>query len=191
MEEQEKMIEQENPEESIGQNDAEEQTILTLKIQMKTAYLFDFLFWHSYHGIYGVINVGFSIAALVFLACGFGEGNAVATAALWLLAALFTIINPLLLYRKAASQMKKVPMFQKPLYYDLSEQAFTVRQETESATTEWDKVLLIRETKKNIVLYLGAANAVVLPKEEFSNNVSEVKALIKNAIPEVARKLKK
>lgn len=176
--------------ENSDQKHQEEGTVI-IKVQMKTSYLFDFLFWHSYHGIYGIVNFGFSILAIVLLINGFSKGNMVGTAALILLALLFTVINPLLLYRKAAMQIKRTPMFQKPLYYTLSEKEFSVQQDGETASTEWNQVLMLRETRKNIILYLGASNAIVLPKADYEDKLADVKELLHIAIPDVARKLKK
>ena len=81
-------------------------------------------------------------------------------------------------------------MFQKPLQYDFDEKGFTVTQEDESASAAWTDVLLIRETRKTIVLYLGAANATVLPKKACGERLSEIKELIRAAAPQIAKKLK-
>ena len=164
---------------------------ITVCIQMKTAYMFDFLYWHSYSGFMGVVNYGFSLIALAALLAGFGKGNTMATVALTVLALLFTVINPLLLLQKAAKQIKRTPMFQKPIEYTFDEKGFTVTQENESATAEWTDVVLVRETKKTLVLYLGAANAIVLPKEECGEAMAGVKALLLEARPVFAGKLKK
>lgn len=167
-----------------------EQKNISVSVQMTTGDMFDFLYWHSYHGVMGIVNYGFSLAALVALLCGFGEGNLMATVALLVLAALFTVINPLLLLQKADKQVKNTPMFQKPLQYTFDEKGFTVTQETESASAAWTDVLQIRETKKTMVLYLGAANATVLPKKACDGNLEEIKKYIRNAAPEAAKKLK-
>lgn len=163
---------------------------ISITVQMTTGDMFDFLYWHSYHGVMGLLNYGFSLAALVALLCGFGKGNSMATVALVVLAALFTVINPLLLLQKADKQIKRTPMFQKPLQYDFDEKGFTVTQEDESASAAWTDVLLIRETRKTIVLYLGAANATVLPKKACGERLSEIKELIRAAAPQIAKKLK-
>lgn len=163
---------------------------LSFDVQMKTAYLFDFLFQHSYHGLYGVFNFGLSLLAVILLIRGSGKGNIVATVALVLLALLFTVINPFLLYRKAARQMKRTLSFQKPLTYELDEEGLACSQEGERAVSEWNNVVMIRETRVNLILYFGAANAVVLPKAEFSGQVQEVKEILREKCPDLAKKLK-
>ena len=164
---------------------------VTVSVQMKTAYMFDFLYWHSYSGMMGVLNYGFSLAAVVALACGFGKGNQMATIALIVLALLFTVINPLLLLQKADRQVKRVPMFHKPIEYTFDQKGFTVTQEEDSASAEWADVMLVRETKKTLVLYLGASNATVLPKEQCGEAITEIKSLLLAARPVFASKLKK
>lgn len=159
-------------------------------VQMKTSYMFDFLYWHSYHGMTGVINYAFSFAGVAALLAGFGKGNTVVTIMLVALALLFTVINPLLLLYKAAGQVKRTTMFAKPLYYKFDTRGFSISQENNSDSAEWNSVVLIRETGKSIILYMGAANALVLPKKEIGNQLDDLKKLIRAALPELAKKLK-
>ena len=158
---------------------------------MKTSYMFDFLYWHSYHGLTGIINYAISLVGVAALIAGFGKNNTVITVMLVALALLFTVINPLSLLYKAARQVKKVPMFQKPLYYRFDANGFSISQESSSDSAKWDSVVLLRETGKSIILYMGAANALVLPKEEIGGQLEDFKALLRQALPQLAKKLKK
>ena len=162
-----------------------------IQVQMKTEYMFDFLYWHSYHGMMGIFNYGFSFAAVVALLLGFGKNNMTATYALVLLALMFTVINPLLLLQKAAKQVKRAPMFHKPIQYVFDEKGFTVIQDKESAKAEWVEVMLVRETKKTLAIYLGASNAVVLPKAECTEAIADIKSLLVAARPDFESRLKK
>jgi hypothetical protein len=160
-------------------------------VQMKTSYMFDFLYWHSYHGITGIINYALSFAGVAALIAGFGKDNTMVTVMLVALASLFTVINPLLLLYKAARQVKKSPMFAKPLQYKFDTRGFSISQESNSYSAEWNTVVLIRETGKSIILYMGAANALILPKKEIGNQLGDLKKLMRSTIPEQAKKLKK
>lgn len=164
---------------------------VTVSIQMKPAYLFDFLYWHSYHGVYGIVNYGFSLAAIAALCFGYGEGSILTTVALILLALSFTVFNPLLLYQKAVNQIKRVSTFQKPIDYSFDENGVTVEQEEAFATAAWEEALLIRETRNTLVIYFGAANAVVLPKKECGEAMQKIKWQILKARPEFEKRLKK
>jgi len=160
-------------------------------VQMKTAYMFDFLYWHSYHGITGIINYALSLAGVAALIAGFGKDNVGVTIMLVVLALLFTVINPLLLLYKAAGQIKRTPMFAKPLNYKFDTEGFSVSQDNNSDSAKWDSVMLVRETGKSIILYLGAANALILPKECIGTQSDDLKRLMRAALPGQAKKLKK
>lgn len=160
-------------------------------VQMKTIYMFDFLYWHSYHGVTGIINYALSFAGIAALIAGFGKGNTVVTIMLVALASLFTVINPLLLLYKAAGQVKRSKMFAKPLHYKFDTRGFSISQDNNSDSAEWNAVVLVRETGKSIILYLGAANALILPKKEIGTRTEDLKKLMRAAIPEQAKKLKK
>lgn len=164
---------------------------VSFSVQMKTSDMFDFLYWHSYHGFSGIVNYAFSLVGVAALLAGFGKGKAGVTVMLVFLALLFTVINPLLLLYKAAKQVKGTKTFQKPLRYSFYEDGFSISQEEASETAEWESVVLLRETGKNIILYLGAANALVLPKAEIGEQLPELKQLIREALPQQAKKLKK
>ena len=163
---------------------------IKFSVQMKVSYMFDFLYWHSYHGMTGVINYALSIAGVAALIAGFGKGNTVVTVMLVVLALLFTVINPLSLLYKAARQVKRAPMFQKPLYYCFDAKGFTISQESSSDSAKWEDIIFIRETGKTIILYMGAANAIVLPKKDCGDQLSGLKELIRTKLPEMAKKLK-
>ena len=82
-------------------------------------------------------------------------------------------------------------MFAKPLMYKFDTRGFSVSQENNSDSAEWNKVVFIRETGMSIILYLGAANALILPKKEIGGQLDDLKKLIRAALPQQAKKLKK
>ena len=82
-------------------------------------------------------------------------------------------------------------MFAKSLQYKFDTRGFSISQESNSDSAEWNTVVLIRETGKSIILYMGAANALILPKKEIGNQLGDLKKLMRLAIPEQAKKLKK
>lgn len=159
-------------------------------VQMKTTYMFDFLYWHSYHGITGIINYALSFAGIAALCAGFGKNNTAVTVMLVILALLFTVINPLSLLYKAARQIKRTPMFSKPLHYTFDAKGFTISQDSSSDSAEWDTVIMLRETGKSIILYMGAAKALVLPKKEVGEQLPELKKLLREKLPAISKKLK-
>ena len=82
-------------------------------------------------------------------------------------------------------------MFAKTLMYKFDTRGFSVSQDNNTDSAEWKNVVFIRETGKSIILYLGAANALILPKKAIGNQLGDLKKLIRAALPEQAKKLKK
>ena len=169
----------------------EPKKIIAFSVQMKTSYMFDFLYWHSYHGFLGITNYALSLVGVIALLAGFGKDNVPVTILLVILAALFTVINPLLLYFKAAGQVKRSPMFAKPLQYEFDENGFSVSQGETKDFAGWDAVIFLREPRKSIILYLGATNALILPKKEIGDQQEAFKDLIRVTLLQQAKKLKK
>lgn len=82
-------------------------------------------------------------------------------------------------------------MFAKPLYYKFDTRGFSISQDNNSDSAEWNTVVFIRETGKSIILYLGAANALILPKKDIGDQLADFKKLIRGVLPQQAKKLKK
>ena len=145
---------------------------IMFQYQTKVSDMYRFLMHHAYIGVSGIINLLISAGALVLLFAGAGGGQAFSNLMLILIASLFTIINPILLYYKAAKQVKLTPMFQKPIDY---------------FTDIWKAV----ETKHAFYFYLSMRGAYILPKEALLEHAEEIKKLVIEHAPEARKKFKK
>lgn len=132
--------------------------------QTKVSDMYRFLMQYSYGGFRGIINLVISIGALVLLFTGADGGNAFNKVLLILIAALFTVIEPIILYYKAARQVKLTPMFQQPLDYVINEQGIQVRLNEEEMVLVWEDIYKIVETKKDFYFYMSLNRAHILPK---------------------------
>ncbi len=159
-------------------------------VNMKTGYLFEFLYVNSYSGFRGVINYGFSLIAIIALIFGYGD-SLYSMIALIVLALLFTVINPGMLWFKAARQAKLNPGFSKPITYVFSKEGITVSQGEESQDAPWEMILLAKETLKSIILFTGNNNATILPKCDINEKTDDFKALLREMCPEECLKLRK
>lgn len=163
---------------------------IKLTVKMETANMYDFLLHHSYAsvgGIFGVIISGVAFLYLILNFNGLSDGQRVL---LILGSLLFTVINPILLYTKAAKQVKLVPMFKEELEYVLSEDGVLVRQKEEELSTPWNEIQRVVETKKNIIIYVTRVRAFVLPKNAIGKQYNDVTCLIKTVLDKKNYKLK-
>ncbi len=152
---------------------------IVFSYQTKVSDMYRFLMQYSYGGIRGIINLVISIGAIVLLFSGADGGYAFNKVLLILIAALFTVIQPILLYYKAAKQVKLTPMFQQPLDYKVNETGVCVRLKEEEMVLAWDDIYKIVETKKDFYFYMSLNRAHILPKEGFENQCPQMRELIK------------
>lgn len=153
--------------------------------------MYRFMMHHAYIGVSGVVNLVISGGAFVLLVTGAGEGSAFNNALLILIACMFTIINPILLFYKSAKQVKLTPMFQKPLEYVANEEAIVVSQSGEQLALNWKDVRKVVETGSAIYLYLSLTRAYIIPKENLGENLNGFKALVRDHVEKKACKLKR
>lgn len=153
--------------------------------------MYRFLMHHAYIGVSGIINVVISGGALALLIANADQYSAFNKAGLILIASLFTIINPIYLYFKAAKQVKLTPMFQKPLDYLIDAKGIQVSQGEDQMVLPWEEVHKIIETKKDFYLYMSLTRAHVLPKEGYIEHVDLLRDIIKENATGAIKRLKK
>lgn len=155
----------------------EKEATVTVKVSVMDMY--SFLMHHSYRGIQGILNLVISGGALLLLLFGVGRSSQLTTAALILAAALFTVINPVQLFIKAAKQVLLLPTFQKPLTYRFSKDGILVRQEEAELSTKWEEVEKVIENRRSILLYMSAVRAYILPKKQYEGQAAAVREIVR------------
>lgn len=151
---------------------------IRFNVKMKVKTMYRFLMYHGYAGISGIINLIISGGALALLIAGVGEGTT-SKVALVIVAALFTIINPLYLYYKAAKQVKLTPMFAQPLAYQINDGGLTVSQGEEELKVAWEELRKVVETKRDFYIYLSLTRAYIFPKEDLAGKEDALRKAIK------------
>lgn len=153
-----------------------------LNIQLECRDMFWFLLRHNYLNFSGMFGVVLSLGALALLLSGYGGGDTLKTVLLIGVAALFTIINPLMLWFKAAGQIKRNPMFKEPLHYKINSDGMLVSQGEEELPVEWASIRKVIETKSAIIVYLTVIHAYILPKRQFAEENTAVKEIIRRHV---------
>lgn len=154
---------------------------ICIEVKMKVIDMYRFFLYHAYHGFAPVPGLVISLGALALLLCGVAE-TAFAKAMLIILALLFTVVNPIQLYLKAARQVTMTPGFQKPLCYELTEEKVTVSQEQEEIAIEWKDFVKAVVKKNAIYLYTSAVHASILPREACGGEWERISALVREKV---------
>jgi len=163
---------------------------IKFQVLIKVADMYNFLLCHAYAGYQGIVGILISVGAFALYLSGFGKGDSFATLLLILMSALFTIIQPLHLYYKAAKQVKLNPVFREPLNYKVNKEGITVGQGEEEGLMLWQDIVKVMETKRSVIIYLSRINAYIFPKRELGEQYETFKNFIKENLEEKCRKLK-
>ena len=149
-------------------------------VQLNTKQLYEFLMRHTYYSFGGVLSLLLSAGALVgfFLLLGNKDISPMYLGTLFGIGILFTVVQPLIVYKNAKKQSKAYVEF--PLEYTISERGIEVRQDDAEGSNEWANVMKIVSTKRLIIIYTSRVHAYVIPREALKDSMEDFKELVRN-----------
>ncbi|MBR5738641.1 MAG: YcxB family protein, partial [Lachnospiraceae bacterium] len=107
---------------------------------------------------------------------------------LLLIAAVYFIVQPLMLYLKASQQAKN-EVFMNDTYYAFDEDGVAVWQEgVEPSVLQWQNVRKFVKFGKNYFLYVDAAHGNIIPASSIEGNPSKLDELIVRVLPKEKRR---
>ena len=144
---------------------------IKFEVKMTKKAMFDFMLYTSYTSLSGIIGVIFGGVTLVLgiRQCMFGSYSTAAT--FFLFAAIFLIGNPLHLKARAAEQVMRSPMFQKPISYELNEEGIRISQDEQSVLNEWGDFRKAVSTGQSVIIYVTKVRALIFPRESTGRTV--------------------
>lgn len=140
-----------------------EQKPVQLSVKINSKELYSFLLWHTYTTASGLFGLFISVMSLVLLAMGYANGDSFRALALIVLGLMFTVINPILLYKKARNQAVNNPVYKNEMIYILDEKGITLKAGEAEETVEWTRIRKCRKTKVVYILYTTKIHAILLP----------------------------
>lgn len=149
-----------------------------ISVKLKTMDMFSFLMRHEYSAFSGLFGLAVSILAAVALAFGVAEGERNAQILLGLVAACFTVINPLRLFFRAQKQITLNPTFHKPIEYTFREEGIHVTQGGQEMDVAWTDMKKLVTGKRIMILYLSRVVGYIFPKAQCGGNYEEISAMI-------------
>lgn len=153
-----------------------------IETQIDTKQMYEFMLNHTYKSLMGIVGVLLSIMAVIFLVVYWGKYSPAYKALFFLIALMFTVINPVMLYLKSKKQVKANDSFQHPLCYTLSGKGIEVVQGENSLHIEWDDIIKVSSTKNLVIIYLSPVRAFIFPKVQIGEKFEEFKHMIADNI---------
>ena len=152
-------------------------------VKMTPGAMFDFMLYTSYSSFSGIAGVIFGGIVLILGIRQVMAGQYNMAATFFLFAGIFLIGNPVNMWTRSKEQVKKSPMFQKPITYELTEKGVKISQEDESTFNEWTEFYKAVSTNRSVILYVTKLRALIFPKEALGENYSAAVQMISTHMP--------
>ena len=149
---------------------------IKFEVKMTKKAMFDFMLYTSYTSLSGIVGVIFG-----GVQCMFGSYSTAAT--FFLFAAIFLIGNPLHLKARAAEQVMRSPMFQKPISYELNEEGIRISQDEQSVLNEWGDFRKAVSTGQSVIIYVTKVRALIFPRESLGEQYAAAVQMISTHMP--------
>ena len=154
----------------------------TFDVKMNTRIMYDFLMKHTYSTLTGWLSHLIGVVLLVLYFATFGEADATKSTAYLVFGLWCLFYMPVSLYSQSARQVRLNPVYKKPLTYTVDTNGIMTVQGDQQAFVTWDKVIKVRETKRNLLIYTGKKFCFIFAKEAMGENQSIVKTLIRENV---------
>lgn len=150
-----------------------------IKINMTVKDMFSFLLNNTYRKFTGIIWVAFSLVLIAVTIITWGDVKIINSILLIVLACMYTVVNPIMLYFKAKSQIKNNDYFKEELCYELNDEGITVTQGEAMAETKWEEIWKAVRMGRNVVVYVTNLRAFVWPVSCISEQYEEIYGIIR------------
>lgn len=162
-----------------------------IKVQMTVKYMYDFMLYHNYTRLNGILGVLLGVIGFAMGAVNAAEGRLQGAAIGFFVAIIFFIIVPVSIKNSARRQLVQTKAFQQPLEYEMNEDGVTVRQGEAEALTEWGEFRKVVRSRYSVVLYITRVRAIILPKECIGEQYGDMVKIISAHMPAKSVKLGK
>lgn len=153
----------------------------TMKVQMTPEFLFDFALYHTYSRFSGFLSIvlAFAIAVLGLIRVFSGQVPSYMMIFYGGLAFAFIAYSPILLKFRSGKQVEQIDKYRLPVEY-IFDPAKGIYAEygNQKDFIPWDLCEKVVTTPKNIGIYYGKDKAVILPKEQFGEQFTDIMTVI-------------
>ena len=137
---------------------------IEFEVKITRKAIFDFLLYHSYTNVMGMLIVAMGVVNLAFGLHGMANGRQGNTVMYLFFALVFFVGLPIMLWFNAGTQVKSVVLFQKPINYELTDEGVLACQDDKQNVAQWTSLVKVVATKSCIFLYQGKNQAIILPR---------------------------
>lgn len=147
-------------------------------VKMTAKTMYDFSLHTTYTSFSGIAGAVLGAAGLFRAVSYIADGDMTGAAPYTLLALFFLVGSPLAMWMRSAEQVRRTPMFQQPITYELNEQGVVVSQGEEQVLNEWINFQKAVSTNHSLILYVTKVRAIILPKKDIGEQYQAVLQMI-------------
>ena len=142
--------------------------------------MYDFMMYHSYVNVLGVISILIGIGAITMVVISLVQKTDLLQIILFLAVAVMFLSNsPITLWFKAKKQSDLISAEENTITYTFSDAGFDMSRGTdEYADFEWNHMYKVKEGTRGFYMYIEKNRAFVIPKEDVTD-MDGFKALLK------------
>ena len=152
-----------------------------MNVQMTPEYLYDFALYHTYSRFSGFLSIvlAFAVAVIGLIRVFSGQTPSYMMAFYGGMAAVFIAYSPILLKIRSKKQVEQIDLYRLPVDYTFDPvKGIYAEYGDKKDHISWDRCQKVVTTPKNIGIYYGKDEAVILPKAQFGDKFTEVMTVI-------------
>ena len=153
-----------------------EQKSMQIKTKITKDELYEFMMYHNYVSVRGIISVLFSLICLVGSIFYWQQFSLFEKVIMVFMAAMFTVITPIEYYVRSGRQMKK--NFKDEMTYVFDASGITIRIRDDSSMLPWNEVMKVISTKNLVVVYFTPIRAFIIAKKDIGDKFEELKDMM-------------
>ncbi len=160
---------------------------MKFEVKLTAKELWQFSMYHANAGATGLFNLIFTAAALFLLIFRWQTLTVAYRLLMFGCVLIFTVMQPLLLYRKVRKQAK-TPAMTAPMYLTFGEEGLQVEQNGQEAAFTWEQMGRMDKKPAMVVLYMDRVHAYLLPGKVLGDQKEAFFELVRAHLPKERRK---
>ena len=159
------------------------------KVKLTRKEMFAFLINNAYRKPMGVISFLFGIGCFAVAGITCTQMGLQSTLLLILLGSIYTIIQPIMLWKSAGRQIAKNPVYKEELSYSFDDKGITVSQGESVTAKGWEECYKVADYGKVVIIYITVNNGIILPKAAIGSQYGEFVKLAGEHLPGRLKKI--
>lgn len=161
---------------------------VNFKVKITEKEMYSFLLNNYYRKPMSIVMFIFGLVCFGVAVYTYGDVELMSTCLLIILGALYTVIQPILLWKNAKKQIAKNPVYRNELEYSFDETGITSSQGELTTTMKWEELWKAKDYGKLAVIYIYVNNGIILPKAAMGEQYNQFVELVAAHIPSNLKK---